>query len=139
MSKTTVKTTFETINSILSTEFFKQYFTLQDNDINQYCRVCFVDKYAKDNYKVFKDFALYYNRVDSVKISINVDTLQDSTQITDKKTTKKALEFSVNINDLQNIITEIIAQKLLLIDAVTVITEHKTTVKRVSKKKEKAV
>lgn len=138
--KTTNKTTFETINTALST--FNQYFTVQDNEVNQYARICFTDNFKKDNYKIFKDFAIYYDRKDSYKISIADSTLIDCKVFKEshEKTEKtKALEFSVKSDELVNTIYEIVAQRLLQSDkVVNVVFKTKTekTNKR-SKKSEK--
>ena len=133
------KTTYETISNALSV--FSQYFTMQDNDVNQYCRICFTDNFKKDNYKVFKDFAIYYNRVDSYKISIADSTLIDCKVFKDthNKTDKtKALEFSVNADNLVNTIYEIVAQRLLQTDkALEYNYIERTQVKKRTTKKER--
>lgn len=121
--KTTNKTTFETINKAL--ERFSKYFTVQENDINQYARICFTDDYKKDNYKIMKDFAIYYDRKDSYKISIADSTLIDCKVFKEKheKSEKtKALEFSVKADDIVNVIYEILAQRLIQTDKVKEIT-----------------
>lgn len=121
--KTTNKTTFETISKAL--EQFSKYFTVQDNDINQYARICFTDDYKKDNYKIMKDFAIYYDRKDSYKISIADSTLTDCEVFKEnhKKSEKtKALEFSVTADNIVSVIYEILAQRLMPTDKVKEIT-----------------
>lgn len=136
MKKNVVKTTFESLNNIATD--FAQYFTLQDNDINQYARVCFTDDYTRDNYKIFKDFAIYYDRYDSYLISINSKTLLDTAIITDKQATKKnELKFSVNVDELRNVLYEILAQRLLQTEkAIDLQFSIKTTVSKKRQKKE---
>lgn len=121
--KTTNKTTFETISKAL--ERFSKYFTVQENDINQYARICFTDDYKKDNYKIMKDFAIYYDRRDSYKISIADSTLIDCKVFKEnheKSEKTKALEFSVKSEDIVNVVYEILAQKLMQTDKVKEIT-----------------
>lgn len=121
--KTTNKTTFETINKAL--ERFSKYFTVQENDINQYARICFTDDYKKDNYKIMKDFAIYYDRKDSYKISIADSTLTDCKVFKEnheRSEKTKALEFSVKADDIISVIYEILAQRLMQTDKVKEIT-----------------
>ena len=137
------KTSFETINNALA-ETFAQYFTVQNNEVNQYARICYTDNFKKDNYKVFKDFAIYYDRVNSYKISIADSTLIDCSAFKENyvKTDKtRALEFAVKSEDLVNAVYEITAQRLMQTDKVVTfdsITEKKTTKARQRKNKETA-
>ena len=133
------KTDYNTISTAL--EIFNQYFTVQNNEINQYARICFTDDYKKDNYKIFKDFAIYYDRVDSYKISIADSTLTDckvfkeSHEQTEKT---KALEFTVKSENLVNTIYEIVAQRLLQTEkALELSFKVKTTEKKQTRKKAK--
>ena len=138
--KTAVKTTFENVVAILSV-LFSEYFTIQNNEINQYARICFTDNFKKDNYKVFKDFAIYYDKVDSYRISIADNTLLDckcfkSTHEKSEKT--KALEFTVKSDALIDTIYEIVAQRLIQSDKVLEIVEHKTIAKERKQRTNKA-
>lgn len=131
----TNKTTFETINNALAV--FSNYFTVQDNDINQYARICFTDDYKKDAYRVMKDFAIYYDRKDSYKISIADSTLTDCSLFKEgyNRTDKtRALEFTVKSEDLVSTIYEILAQRLLQSEKVVNVT-FKTTVRKARQKK----
>ena len=132
------KTNYETISKAL--EQFTKYFTTQDNEINQYCRICFTDDFKKDNYKVMKDFAIYYNRVDSYKISIADSTLTDCKAFKEKheKTDKtKALEFTVKAEEIVDVIYEILAQRLMQTEKKVEIT-FKQTVTATKKRQRKA-
>ena len=137
MTKTT-KTTYDSINTAL--EIFSNYFTVQDNEINQYARICFTDNFKKDNYKLFKDFAIYYDRKDSYKISIADSTLTDckvfkeSHEKTDKT---KALEFAVKSDNLVNVIYEILAQRLSQSDKVVYYTDSHTATEKKSNRRSK--
>lgn len=114
MKKTTNKTTFETINNTLA--IFNQYFTVQNNEVNEYARICFTDDYTKDNYKLFKDFAVYYNKKDAYRISIADNTLIDCKAFKEsheKSEKTRALEFTVKSEDLVSTIYEILAQRLM--------------------------
>ena len=132
------KTSFESITRACET--MSQYFTVQDNEINQYARVCYTDNFKKDNYKIFKDFAIYYDRVNSYKISIADSTLVDCKVFkeTHNKTEKtRALEFSVSTDNLINTLFEITAQRLLQSDKALELTfniKSTATKKKQSKK-----
>lgn len=132
------KTNYETISKAL--EQFAKYFTTQDNEVNQYCRICFTDDFKKDNYKVMKDFAIYYNRVDTYKISIADNTLTDCKAFKEKheKTEKtKALEFTVKADDIVNTVYEILAQRLMQTEKKVEIT-FKQTATATKKRQRKA-
>lgn len=142
MPKTT-KTTFEAINEVLKD--FSNIFTLQNNEINQYARVCFTDTFRKDYYDLTRDLAIYYDRKDSYKISIS-DKYLTATQCKefksshDKSDKTKALEFSVKADLLKDIVLNLIAIKLLQTNKVVEYTNVKvkttTANKRSNKKKE---
>jgi len=93
-------------------------FTLQDNKSQSYMRVCFVDTFYKDNYKIFKDFALYPNK-NCVKISVADSTLKNPCffKETHKQIAGKTspLEFSVSYEDLKETVYNICAQKFLVL------------------------
>lgn len=138
--KIVVKTTFENVVELLSV-LFSEYFTIQDNEINQYARICFTDNFKKDNYKIFKDFAIYYDKVNAYRISIADSTLLDckcfkSTHEKSEKT--KALEFTVKSEELVNTIYEIVAQRLMQSDKVVHVVEHKTIAKERKQRTKKA-
>jgi len=138
--KTVVKTTFENIVALLSV-LFSEYFTIQNNEVNQYARICFTDNFKKDNYKTFKDFAIYYDKIDSYRISIADNTLLDckcfkSTHEKSEKT--KALEFTVKSDALISTVYEIVAQRLMQSDKVLEIVEHKTVAKERKQRMKKA-
>lgn len=138
--KTTVKTTFENVVALLSV-LFSEYFTIQDNEVNQYARICFTDNFKKDNYKIFKDFAIYYDKVDAYRISIADNTLIDCKcfKATHEKSEKtRALEFTVKSDNLVNTIYEIVAQRLIQSDKVLEVIEHKTIAKERKAKQSKA-
>jgi len=104
------------------------FVTAQDNAEHAYARICFTDAFKRDFYRVCKDFAVYYDRRDSFKISVADSTLTDC-QIfkADYKRTEKtrALEFSVKADALRDTLNEIIAQRLLQTSARVDVTEHK--------------
>lgn len=151
--KNTNKTTFETINTALAT--FNQYFTVQDNDINQYARICTTDDFKKDSYKIMKDFAIYYNMNNTCKISVADNTLIDVrefAQYATARTTEKianyeksektrAVEFTFEISNLINVVAEVLAQRLIQSNKcseVTFKTEVKKTNRRSNSKKKTA-
>jgi len=137
------KTTFETINAVVKD--FSNIFTLQNNEVNQYARVCFTDTFKKDYYNLMRDFAIYYDRKDSYKISIS-DKYLTATQCKDFKSTHeksdktKALEFSVKADSIKDVILELVAIKLLQTNKIVEYTKVKikttTANKRSNKKKE---
>ena len=135
------KTTFETINNALAT--LSKYCTLQNNDVNEYARVCIKDEFKKDSYKIMKDFAIYYNRVDSYKISIADSTLTDCKVFKDthNKTEKtKALEFSVKSDKLFDTVCEILKQRFAQTEKTFTLAEKQsTTVKKIQKTTKKVV
>ena len=141
--KTVVKTTFENVVTLLSV-LFSEYFTIQNNEINQYARICFTDNFKKDNYKIFKDFAIYYDKVDSFRISIADSTLIDCKvfKATHEKSEKtKELAFTVKSEELISTVYEIVAQRLIQSDKVVYYSkskEIKTTTKATEKKARKA-
>lgn len=135
--KTNNKTTYADVQSALAD--MSAYVTTQDNEVNQYCRVCFTDDFKKDSYKIMKDFAVYYDRKDSFKISIADSTLTDCTAFKEnyERTEKtRALEFSIKSADLRNTLCEIIAQRVLQSSKAIEVTEKKkaTASKRRAKK-----
>lgn len=138
--KTVVKTTFENVVAMLSV-LFSDYFTIQNNEVNQYARICFTDNFKKDNYKVFKDFAIYYDKIDSYRISIADNTLIDCKvfKATHEKSEKtKELAFTVKSDALVNTIYEIVAQRLIQSDKVVTVVEHKTKATQRKNKANKA-
>lgn len=133
------KTTFTSMSEMIGNRF-AAYFTLQDNDVNTYARVCFTDAFKKDLYRVFKDFAIYYDRKDSYRISIADSTLLDPTVFkpTHQKSEKtKELAFSVPSDQLVSTIYEILAQRLMQTEKRTEVTFRvaSATKKRVRKAK----
>lgn len=135
----TNKTTFEAIQTALAQ--MTQYFTVQDNEVNQYARICYTDNFKKDNYKIMKDFAIYYDRKDSYKISIADSTVIDCKSFKEKheRTDKtKALEFTIKADNLFNTVCEITAQRLTLCNKYIEITQHKTKANKRSKSEKKA-
>lgn len=137
--KNTNKTTFEAINNALAT--MSSFFTVEDNEVNQYARICFTDNFKKDNYKIMKDFAIYYDRKDSYKISIADSTLTDCKcfkENHERSEKTKALEFSIKADNLFNTVCEITAQRLTLANKYIEVVEHKTKVNKRSKTERKA-
>ena len=124
------KTAFKDVVNAL--QHVTAFVTAQNNIEHAYARICFTDAFKRDFYKVCKDFAVYYDRVDSFKISVADSTLTDCTAFkADYQRTEKtrALEFSVKADALTDTITEIVAQRLLQTSAVVNVTftQHSAT------------
>lgn len=120
---TAKKTSFVDVVSAL--EHVAKFVTVQNNSEHAYARICFTDDFKRDFYRVCKDFAVYYDRRDSFKISVADSTLTDCTVFkADYQRTEKtrALEFSVKADALKDTLTEIIAQRLLQTTAVLNVT-----------------
>ena len=140
MKNQKIKTQFADVQTILAD--MSNYLTLQDNEVNCYARVCIRDEFSRDYYKIMKDFAIYYDKVDSFRISIADSTLVETTcfKSTHCKTEKtRALEFSVKSDELRAIVYEILAQRLVLTNQFAELSFNiKTTVVRRQKKERKA-
>ena len=124
--KTNNKTTYTDVQNALAD--MSAYVTTQNNEVNQYCRVCFTDDFKKDSYKIMKDFAVYYDRKDSFKISIADSTLTDCKVFKEnhERTEKtKELAFSVKSEKLRDTLLEIIAQRVLQSSKAIAVTEKK--------------
>ena len=117
--------------------------TIQHNDIHQYARICFTDDFKKDNYKLFRDFAIYYKHNSKYEINI-ADTYISAddckrfkaNHIKTEKTNN--LKFTVNADELRNTVYELIALKLLQTEkAIAVSDIRKITVTTATKKQSK--
>lgn len=129
------KTSFVDVVSAL--EHVAKFVTVQNNSEHAYARICFTDDFKRDFYRVCKDFAVYYDRRNSFKISVADSTLTDCTVFkADYQRTEKtrALEFSVKADALKDTLTEIIAQRLMQTTAVV----HVTIAQKSATKQRKA-
>lgn len=138
------RTTYEMIEA----EALKlaSFITVQNNTAHKdvYARICFTDTYKKDNYKLLKDFAIYYDKNDLFTISI-ADNLLDckvfkESHVKEENKTKE-LKFSIKAEELHNTLFELVAQRIAQSDKVVYFSKMqaiKTKAEKQSKSRAKA-
>lgn len=141
-AKKKAKTTFDMIEA--EAVKLASFITIQNNASHSYARICFTDTYKKDNYKLLKDFAIYYDKSNLFTISI-ADNLLDCKmfkatheRIADKI---KELKFSIEADKLHNTLFELVAQRIAQTDKainVSSIKAIKTKAEKQSKSRAKA-
>lgn len=138
-TKTTL-TTFEDVKTATANSRKDLKLIISDNEVHQYARLQHADKSIKsDYYDIFRDFCLYYNRKNTVKLSISDKYLTAEqckkykathNKVTDKV---KALEFSVELAKLDIVITELVTLRYVTMKALEAKKSKATATKTATK------
>ena len=120
-AKKKARTTYEMIEA--EAQKLSSFITVQRSSTSTkvYARICFTDNYKKDNYRLLKDFAIYYNKDNKFEISI-ADNLLDckvfkETHVKEENKTKE-LKFTIEADKLHDTLFELVAQRIAQTDKV---------------------